>query len=74
MATVRSAHRVVYYPTKWGVPARERRRAKGLAQPGAHPGHPRPDIFGPPGGDSADEDAGGQTDRSYGDGPIHGNG
>ena len=27
----------------------------------------------PPGGDSADEGAGGQTDRDYGDGPMPGN-
>src|SRR5437773_8106493 len=33
-----------------------------------------PTVYRPPGGDFADEDAGGQTDRSYGDGPIHGNG
>src|SRR5947199_10199779 len=33
-----------------------------------------PDVYRPPGGDSADEGGGGQTVRSYGDGPMHGNG
>ena len=33
-----------------------------------------PAVYRPPGGDSADEGAGGQPDRSYGDGPKHGNG
>jgi len=33
-----------------------------------------PTVYHPPGGDSADEGAGGQTDRGYGDGPMPGNG
>ena len=32
-----------------------------------------PTVYHPPGGDSADEGAGGQTDRGYGDGPMPGN-
>ena len=32
-----------------------------------------PTVYHPPGGDSADEGAGGQTDRDYGDGPMPGN-
>jgi hypothetical protein len=34
-----------------------------------------PAVYGPPDGDSAaDEGTGGQTDRGYGDGRMHGNG